>query len=204
MNFIKNLYQWVLKWADSKYGGLALGVMALAEASFFPIPPDVLLIALCLGAQNKSFKFGLICSISSIAGAIIGYGIGSFLWWSSPGTFTSLANFFFDIIPGFSTDVFYTIKDQYEEWNFWIVFTAGFTPIPFKIFTISAGAFDINFILFIIASTVSRTARFFIVCSLIWKYGKPIEEFIDNYFNLLALIFTLLLFGGFLLAKLFF
>ena len=204
MNFIKNLYHWVLKWADSKYGGLALGLMALAEASIFPIPPDVLLIALCLGAQNKSFKFGLICSISSIAGAIIGYGIGSFLWWSSPGTFTSLANFFFDIIPGFSTDVFYTIKDQYEEWNFWIVFTAGFTPIPFKIFTISAGAFDINFILFIIASTVSRTARFFIVCSLIWKYGKPIEKFIDNYFNLLALIFTLLLFGGFLLAKLFF
>jgi len=204
MNFIKNLYQWVLKWADSKYGGLALGLMALAEASFFPIPPDVLLIALCLGAQNKSFKFGLICSISSIAGAIIGYGIGSFLWWSSPGTFTSLANFFFDIIPGFSTDVFYTIKDQYEEWNFWIVFTAGFTPIPFKIFTISAGAFDINFILFVIASTVSRTARFFIVCSLIWKYGKPIEKFIDNYFNLLALIFTMLLFGGFLLAKLFF
>jgi membrane protein YqaA with SNARE-associated domain len=204
MNFIKNLYHWVLKWADSKYGGLALGVMALAEASFFPIPPDVLLIALCLGAQNKSFKFGLICSIGSIAGAIIGYGIGSFLWWSSPGTFTSLANFFFDIIPGFSTDVFYTIKDQYEEWNFWIVFTAGFTPIPFKIFTISAGAFDINFILFIIASTVSRTARFIIVCSLIWKYGKPIEKFIDNYFNLLALIFTLLLFGGFLLAKLLF
>ena len=204
MNSIKNLYHWVLKWADSKYGGLALGVMALAEASFFPIPPDVLLIALCLGAQNKSFKFGLICSIGSIAGAIIGYGIGSFLWWSSPGTFTSLANFFFDIIPGFSTDVFYTIKDQYEEWNFWIVFTAGFTPIPFKIFTISAGAFDINFILFIIASTVSRTARFIIVCSLIWKYGKPIEKFIDNYFNLLALIFTLLLFGGFLLAKLLF
>ena len=204
MNFIKNLYHWVLKWADSKYGGLALGVMALAEASFFPIPPDVLLIALCLGAQNKSFKFGLICSIGSIVGAIIGYGIGSFLWWSSPGVFTSLANFFFDIIPGFSTDVFYTIKDQYEEWNFWIVFTAGFTPIPFKIFTISAGAFDINFILFIIASTISRTARFFLVSGLIWKYGNPIEKFIDKYFNLLALIFTVLLFGGFLLAKLLF
>ena len=204
MTFIKKLYHWVLKWADSKYGGLALGVMALAESSFFPIPPDVLLIDLCLGAQNKSFKFGLICSIGSIIGAMIGYGIGYFLWWSSPGSFTSLANLFFDIIPGFSTDVFYTIKDQYEEWNFWIVFTAGFTPIPFKIFTISAGAFDINFILFIIASTISRTARFFLVSGLIWKYGKPIEKFIDKYFNLLALIFTVLLFGGFLLAKLLF
>ena len=88
--------------------------------------------------------------------ALIGYGIGSFLWWSSPSTFTPLANFFFNIIPGFSSDVFYSIKTQYEQWNFWIIFTAGFTPIPFKIFTITAGAFDINFILFIIASTVSR------------------------------------------------
>ena len=203
MSFVRNLYDWVLKWADSKYGGLALGLMALAEASFFPIPPDVLLIALCLGSQNKSFNFGLICSVGSIIGAIIGYSIGSFLWWSSPTSFTPLASFFFDIIPGFSNDVFYSIKNQYEQWNFWIIFTAGFTPIPFKIFTITAGAFDINFILFLIASTVSRSARFFIVCGLIWKYGKSIEHFIDKYFNILALAFTILLFGGFLLAKLF-
>ena len=203
MSFIRNLYNWVLKWADSKYGGLALGLMALAEASCFPIPPDVLLIALCLGSQNKSFNFGLICSIGSILGPIVGYAIGYFLCWSTPSTFTQLANFFFDIIPGFSNDVFYSIKSQYEQWNFWIIFTAGFTPIPFKIFTITAGAFDINFILFLIASTVSRSARFFIVCGLIWKYGKPIEKFIDKYFNILALVFTILLFGGFLLAKLF-
>jgi len=203
MSFVRNLYDWVLKWADSKYGGLALGLMALAEASFFPIPPDVLLIALCLGSQNKSFNFGLICSVGSIIGAIIGYSIGSFLWWSSPTYFTPLANFFFDIIPGFSNDVFYSIKNQYEQWNFWIIFTAGFTPIPFKIFTITAGAFDINFILFLIASTVSRSARFFIVCGLIWKYGESIEKFINKYFNILALAFTILLFGGFLLAKLF-
>ena len=203
MSYLRNLYNWVLKWADSKYGPLALGLMALAEASFFPIPPDLLLIALCLGSQNKSFNFGLICSIVSILCATIGYAIVSFLWWNTPTTFTPLANFFFDIIPGFSNDVFYSIKSQYEQWNFWIIFTAGFTPIPFKIFTITAGAFDINFILFLIASTVSRSARFFIVCGLIWKYGKPIEKFIDKYFNILALAFTILLFGGFLLAKLF-
>ena len=203
MSYLRNLYNWVLKWADSKYGPLALGLMALAEASFFPIPPDVLLIALCLGSQNKSFNFGLICSIGSILGATIGYAIGSFLWWNTPTTFTPLANFFFDIIPGFSNDVFYSIKSQYEQWNFWIIFTAGFTPIPFKIFTITAGAFDINFILFLIASTVSRSARFFIVCGLIWKYGESIEKFINKYFNILALAFTILLFGGFLLAKLF-
>ena len=198
---IKNLYNWVLNWSNSKYGVVALALMAVAEASFFPIPPDVLLIALCLGSQSKSFKYALICSAGSIFGAIIGYGIGSILWWASPSEFTGLANFFFNIIPGFSTDVFYSIKDQYEQWNFWIIFTAGFTPIPFKIFTITAGAFDINFLLFLIASTISRSARFFLVAALIWKFGKPIKEFIDKYFNLLAILFTLLLFGGFFLAK---
>ena len=198
---IKNLYNWVLNWSNSKYGVVALALMAVSEASFFPIPPDVLLIALCLGSQPKSFKYALICSAGSIFGAIIGYGIGSILWWSSPSEFTGLANFFFNIIPGFSTDVFYSIKDQYEQWNFWIIFTAGFTPIPFKIFTITAGAFDINFLLFLIASTISRSARFFLVAALIWKFGKPIKEFIDKYFNLLAILFTLLLFGGFFLAK---
>ena len=151
----------------------------------------------------KSFKFGLICSIGSIIGAIIGYGIGYFLWWSSPGSFTSLANLFFDIIPGFSTDVFYSIKDQYEEWNFWIVFTAGFTPIPFKIFTISAGAFDINFPLFVFASALSRSARFFLVAGLIWKFGQPISNFIFKYFNLLTILFMILLIGGFFIIKVF-
>ena len=198
---IKNLYNWVLNWSNSKYGVVALALMAVSEASFFPIRADVFLIALCLGSQSKSFKYALICSAGSIFGAIIGYGIGSLLWWSSPSEFTGLANFFFNIIPGFSTDVFYSIKDQYEQWNFWIIFTAGFTPIPFKIFTITAGAFDINFLLFLIASTISRSARFFLVAALIWKFGKPIKEFIDKYFNLLAILFTLLLFGGFFLAK---
>jgi len=201
MTIIKNLYDWVLNWSNSKYGVVALALMAVSEASFFPIPPDVLLIALCLGSQSKSLKYALICSAGSILGAVIGYGIGSILWWSSSNEFTGLANFFFSIIPGFSTDVFYSIKDQYEQWNFWIIFTAGFTPIPFKIFTITAGAFDINFILFLISSTISRSARFFLVAGLIWKYGKPIKEFIDKYFNLLAILFTLLLFGGFFLAK---
>ena len=86
-------------------------------------------------------------------------------------------------------------------WNFWVIFTAGFTPIPFKVFTVSAGAFDINFILFLIASTLSRSARFLLVSGLIWKYGEPIREFIDNYFNKLAMLFTVLLIGSFVLIK---
>jgi membrane protein YqaA with SNARE-associated domain len=201
MSLIRNLYDWVLKWSESKYGPIALGVMAFAEASFFPIPPDVLLIALALGMRSKSIQYGLICSIGSVLGAVCGYAIGSFLWWNGVEQFSQLAQFFFNSIPGFSPDLFYLIKTKYEVWNFWIIFTAGFTPIPFKVFTVSAGAFDVNFIMFIIASTLSRSARFFLVSGLIWKYGKPMNVFIDKYFNKLAILFTALLIIGFLLIK---
>ena len=125
MPIIKNLYDWVLNWSNSKYGVVALALMAVSEASFFPIPPDVLLIALCLGSQSKSLKYALICSVGSILGAVVGYGIGSILWWSSSNEFTGLANFFFSIIPGFSTDVFYSIKDKSMFYGKKIVIAGG-------------------------------------------------------------------------------
>ncbi len=201
MKWVRDLYDWVLKWSDSKYGAAALVIMAFAEASFFPVPPDVLLIALALGARSRALRFGLLCSIGSIVGAIFGFSIGHFLWWSGTGEFSGLAQFFFKIIPAFTHDIFYSIQDKYEIWNFWIIFTAGFTPIPFKVFTVTAGAFDINFMMFLIASTVSRSARFLLVSGLIWKYGEPIRGFIDRYFNKLAILFTVFLIGGFLLIK---
>ena len=201
MKWIRDLYDWILKWSDSKYGTVALVVLAFSESSFFPIPPDVLLIALALGSRSKAIQYGVLCSIGSIVGAIFGYGIGQFLWWSGEGAFSGLAIFFFDAIPGFTRDMFYQIQDKYETWNFWIIFTAGFTPIPFKLFTITSGAFSINFPMFIIASTITRSARFLLVSGLIWKYGAPIQEFIDRYFNKLAILFTILLIGGFFLIK---
>ena len=201
MKWIRDLYDWILKWSDSKYGTVALVVLAFSESSFFPIPPDVLLIALALGSRSKAIQYGVLCSIGSIVGAIFGYGIGQFLWWSGEGTFSGMAIFFFDAIPGFTRDMFYQIQDKYETWNFWIIFTAGFTPIPFKLFTITSGAFSINFPMFIIASTISRSARFLLVSGLIWKYGAPIQKFIDRYFNKLAILFTILLIGGFFLIK---
>ena len=137
-------------------------------------------------------------------GAVVGYGIGHFLWWAEPARFTGFAQFFFDHIPGFTTAAFAQIQALYEQWNFWIIFTAGFTPIPFKLFTISAGAFEINFAAFFLASLVGRSARFFLVSGLIKRYGEPIHEFIDIYFNLLAIVFTLLLFGGFFMVKVLF
>ena len=200
MNSIRKLYDWVLKWAETPYGPLALFILAFAESSFFPIPPDILLIALALGARKKSLYFALICSLASISGGLFGYGIGHFLWWEGSG-YTRIAYFFFNNIPGFSEQLFTILKSQYDQYGFMIIFTAGFTPIPYKIFTISAGAFDINLLNFLIASTISRSARFFLVSGLIWKFGEPIRSFIDKYFNLLTILFTVLLIGGFILIK---
>lgn len=201
MKIVRKLYDWVLHWADTKYGAAALFVLAFAESSFFPIPPDALLIALVLGAQKKAFKFAAICSVASVIGALFGYAIGHFLWWTPSNEFTGVANFFFNNVPSFTPKAFYNIQKMYEQYDFWIVFTAGFTPIPYKIITISSGAFNINMIMFIIASVISRGARFFLVASLIWKFGPQIKSFIDKYFNWLAIAFTVLLIGGFVAIK---
>ena len=201
MSYLRRLYDWILHWAETNYGVPALFLLALAESSFFPIPPDVLLIPLALGARSKAIRFALVCSVASIVGGIAGYGIGYFSWWSGAEAYSAVALFFFNHIPGFTEQVFLNIQEKYEIYNFLIVFTAGFTPIPFKIITISAGAFSVNFPMFLLASTVSRSARFFLVALLIRQFGEPITVFIDKYFNVLSIIFTLLLIGGFLVLK---
>lgn len=190
---IKRLYDWVLSWSSSRWGWLALFVIALCEASWFPLPPDILLIALCLGATKKSFRFAGITLLGSIIGAVIGYGIGHFLWTTPAGDPTAIATFFFNHV--FSVEGFNNVGALFDKYNFWIVFTAGFTPLPYKLFTIAAGLFDINFVMFIIASIVSRGMRFFLIAWLIWRFGTPIKAFIDKYFNLLATLFTVLLVG---------
>ena len=202
MGLIKKLYDWVLGLAQKPNGDISLGILSFSEASFFPIPPDVLLIPLCLGNRKKVYFFAFICSCFSIIGAIFGYYIGKLLWWNIPGVeYSYIANMFFEYVPGITIDGFNRIQTMYDKWNFWIVFTAGFTPIPFKLITISAGTFNINFIMFFVASVISRSARFFIVASLIKVFGDPIKEFIEKYFNLLAMAFTILLIGGFIFIK---
>ncbi|MCW8849022.1 MAG: DedA family protein [Melioribacteraceae bacterium] len=201
MGFIRKIYDWVLHWAETPYGPAALFILAFAESSFFPIPPDALLIALALGVRSKSFKFAAICTIASVLGALLGYAIGYFVWWDGLNEFSNVANFFFANIPGFTQELFYKVKELYDEWNFWIIFTAGFTPIPYKVFTITGGAFNVNIFLFTIASIIGRAGRFFLVAFLIWKFGKQIESFIDKYFNWLAIGFTVLLIGGFVGIK---
>ena len=198
---LKRLYDWLLHWAQTPYGVVVLFIWAFAESSIFPIPPDAFLIAMVLGARLRAFAFAGWTSLASVVGGVVGYGIGSYLWWSSPSEFSSLAHFFFAHVPGFTVEQFGRVQELYEAWNFWVVFTAGFTPIPYKVITISAGAFDISFLVFVAASAISRAARFFLVAWLLWRYGEPIREFIDRRFNLLSILFVVLLLGGFYVAR---
>lgn len=197
MNFVKKLYDWVLSWGDSRWGWLALFVLAFTESSFFPIPPDVLLIALCLGMTTRSFRYAAICLIGSVLGAMAGYALGFFLWQTPAGEYTALAEFFFQHV--FTVESFEEVSALYDKYNFWIVFTAGFTPLPYKLFTITGGLFHINFGMFVLASVISRGLRFYLIAWLIWRFGAPIKGFIDKYFNWLAIAFTVLLIGSFVL-----
>ncbi len=200
-NAFRRLYHWVLSWAESPWGPVALFILAFAESSFFPIPPDVLLIALCLGCIARSLRYAFICSVASVLGALLGYAIGHFLWQTPSGEFTAVADFFFRVIPGFTEAEYLKIKQMYDQYNFWVVFTAGFTPIPYKLITITAGVFRINLPMFVVASVVSRSLRFFLIAWLIKRFGAPIKMFIDKYFNLLAIAFTVLLIGSFVAVK---
>lgn len=190
----RRLYDWVLHWADTPYGLPALAVIAFAEASFFPVPPDVLLIALCLGSRQRAFLFATVCSVASVAGGIAGYAIGWTFWEHT-------SDFFFRYVPGFHEEQFRQVGELYDRYAFWAVFTAGLTPIPYKVFTIAAGVFAIQFPGFLLASAVSRSLRFFVVAALIWRFGPPIRTFIDRYFNLLSVIFVVLLAGGFAVVR---
>lgn len=194
MKLLKRLYEWVLSWAESPYGTLALFLLAFAESSFFPIPPDVLLIALCIGEPKKSLWFALVCSIGSILGGIGGYIIGYSIW-------LIVQDFFFNYVPGFTKENFEHVKNLYETYNFWIVFVAAFTPIPYKVITIAAGVCSINFPMFVLASTIGRSARFFLVGTLIFFFGEPIKNFIDTWFEWCVIAFTILLIGGFIVIK---
>jgi membrane protein YqaA with SNARE-associated domain len=195
MKLLRRLYDWVLHWADTPYGIPALFLLSFAESSFFPIPPDVLLIALVIGRPDKAFRFALVCSAGSVLGGMFGYWLGATF---GPPVWQTLAAWH---VPAFTPENFVKIQGIYEKYNFWAVFAAGFSPIPYKLFTVAGGVFAINFPVFVIASAVSRSARFFIVSALLWKFGAPMKAFIDKYFNLLSLLFVALLIGGFVAVK---
>jgi len=193
-NVIRRLYDWVLSWAETRHGPAALGVLSFAESSFFPIPPDPLLMALALGAPRRALYFATICTAASVAGGIAGYAMGWGIW-------AAIDDFFFAYVPGVTPEAFESVRALYERWDFWAVFIAGFTPIPYKVFTLSSGVFGISFPVFIVASLVGRGLRFFLLAGLIYFFGPGIQGFIDRYFDRLVWLFFALLVGGFLLLE---
>jgi len=193
--WIRQIYDRSLLWVQSPSGVWALFFLAIAESSFFPIPPDIFLIVLCIAIPPRSFRYAAICAAGSVLGGAIGYGLGMG---------------FMDTI-GVKILEWYGLQDKYEvvqnlyrQYDALAVGAAGFTPLPYKLFTITAGAFKINFATFMLMSLVSRSARFFLVAAFIYKFGAPVRHFIERYFNLLTILFFILLIGGFLVVKLFF
>lgn len=188
----RRLYDWVLHWAHTPHGAVALFLLAFAESSFFPIPPDVLLIALVLGARTRWWRLALNCTVASMLGGIGGYLIGL-------GLMDTVGQ---RIIAFYHAEKYYDqVTQWYLEYDFWIVFAAAFTPIPYKVFTIASGAFHMNVAAFALVSFVGRGMRFFIVAGLLYLFGPPIQRFIDRYFNLLCVVFVVLLVGGFAAIK---
>lgn len=195
-NVLRRLYDWVLHWADTPYGVWALFLIAVAESSFFPLPPDPLLLALCLGASKRSLEFAAVATFASVAGGMIGYAIGAGAWTVAEG-------WFFAYVPGVTPDAFETVRAVYDRHGFAAVFFAGLSPIPYKVFTLASGVFGINFGIFVIASILSRGLRFFLIAALVYRFGPPIERFINHHFNKLVIVFSVLLVGGFLAIELF-
>jgi membrane protein YqaA with SNARE-associated domain len=193
---MRRLYDWVLHWADTPYAVPALFWLSFAESSCFPIPPDVLLIALCIGEVKKSYKFAAWCALASVLGGLAGYGIGYGLWDQEP-----VRQFFYRWVPGVSEANVTKVSGLYEQYSFWVVFAAAFTPIPYKVFTILAGVCHIHLGMFVLASAIGRSARFFLVAWLFRTYGPAIRCFIERRFALVTIAGTALLVGGFAAIK---
>jgi membrane protein YqaA with SNARE-associated domain len=188
----RRLYDWMMHWAHTPHSVVALFLLAFAESSFFPIPPDALLIALVLGSAQRWALFAALCTVGSVLGGVAGYGIGMFLMDTVGMPVIEFYN---------AQEYFVKVEQWYRQYDFWIVFAAAFTPIPYKVFTIASGAFHINLVGFVLASAIGRGARFFLVAGLLRLVGEPVRRFIDKYFDLLALAFVALLIGGFVLIR---
>jgi len=189
---VRKLYDWVLHWAETPYGLPALFILSFAESSFFPIPPDVLLIALAVSIPTRAFRYALVCTAGSSIGGMGGYAIGLF-------GYDAIGKPIIDFYNGQA--VMDKIKHLYDTNGFWGVLLAALTPIPYKVFTIASGFFQFNFGAFMLASLCGRALRFFAVGAMIYFFGPKIKEFIDKYFNVLAMVFAVLLVGGFVLIK---
>ena len=193
MHYIRNLYDWTLIKSTHPKATWFLALISFIESSFFPIPPDIILIPMIIAKRTKAYVYAFICTISSTLGGIIGYLVGLFF-------FNSLGLRILDYYH--LSEKFGLYEDYYLKFGVLIVLVAGFTPFPFKLITISSGFFGLNFFLFLGVSIVARAMRFFLIAFLLKLFGNTITKIIDKYFNYLTILFIILFVGGIMLLKL--
>ena len=181
-----------MRLAAHKRASWALSAVSFVESSVFPIPPDVLLIPMVLAERHRAWIFALLCTIMSVLGGMLGYGIGLFAFEQVGQPMLE----FYGYVEKFSV-----FQDKYAQWGAWAVFIAGVTPFPYKVITILSGVAALNPVVFIIASILARGIRFFLVAGILWKFGDPMRDFIERRLGLLTVVFCILLAGGFILAK---
>ena len=189
---LRRLYDWTLDLAGHRHALWALFFVAVIESSFFIVPPDVLLIPMVLAARNRAWLIAGVCTAGSVLGGVLGYGIGMF-------AFDALGRPILEMYHAVAK--FEEMRGLYNEHGALIVFSAGFSPIPYKVFTIASGVADMNIVTFTLASIFGRGARFFLVAALLWKFGEPIKTFIEKYLAQLTLAFVALVAGGFFALK---
>lgn len=194
---LRRLYDWVLSWADSPHGLSALAAISFAESSFFPIPPDVLQIALSVAKPRWSFLYAAVSAVASVAGGVAGWAIGWGLWHV-------IADWFFAYVPGFSADKFHSVERLYQGNAFAAIFAAAFTPIPYKVFTIAAGVFSVPLATLVAASVLGRSARFFLVAAVMYFCGGAAKRFLDRYLEVATLVLGAAVIAGFFAIQLLF
>ncbi|MEG9862308.1 MAG: YqaA family protein [Parvularculales bacterium] len=185
---LRRLYDWTLTLGPRRGGRWALAGVAFTESSFFPIPPDILLIPMVLGARNRAWQLAIITTLASVAGGAAGYAIGYFLYEFVGQPMIDLYGY---------EQEFERFTDLYERYGLAIVLIAGFTPLPYKVITIASGVAALNLPMFIIASLIARGARFFAVAGLLWWLGPAVRHVLERYFNLFSVVFVILLIAGF-------
>ncbi|QQM29970.1 DedA family protein [Martelella lutilitoris] len=189
---LRRLYNWTLSLAATRHAERALFAVSFAESSFFPIPPDVLMIPMVIAKPLKWVRIALICTLASILGAIGGYLIGMFLFEAVGQPILAFYG---------KEHSFEQIAEWYNTWGGWGVLFAAITPFPYKVLTIFSGATGLNFGIFLLVSVIGRSFRFFLIAFLLNRYGVPIRDFIEKYLGILFTVFVVLLFGGFYLVK---
>lgn len=189
---LRRLYDWVMDLAAGRQAPYALGAISFIESSFFPIPPDVMLMPMVLAQRTKAWLFASIATIFSVLGGLFGYFIGAVLFETVARPIIEFYNY---------GESFETLQQWFAAGGLLLVFTAGFTPIPYKVFTIASGVVGLNLPVFILGSIISRGARFFLVAGLLYFYGEPIRAFIEKRLGLMTVLFTVLLIGGFVALK---